>query len=55
MNMQTTAVMAPPPPKRLEDMKLPIVMMRDILIKTIFRKNVEWSANWPPPSACRCR
>ncbi len=41
MNMQTTAVMAPPPPKRLEDMKLPIVMMRDILLKTIFRKNVE--------------
>jgi hypothetical protein len=41
MNMQTSAVMAPPPPKRLEDMKLPIVMMRDILIKTIFRKNVE--------------
>jgi Predicted ATPase with chaperone activity len=39
--MQTTAVMAPPPPKRLEDMKLPIVMMRDILLKTIFRKNVE--------------
>ncbi|QFT59110.1 hypothetical protein FIU94_09765 [Sulfitobacter sp. THAF37] len=41
MNMQNTAVMAPPPPKRLEDMKLPIVMMRDILLKTIFRKNVE--------------
>jgi len=41
VNMQTTAVMAPPPPKRLEDMKLPIVMMRDILLKTIFRKNVE--------------
>jgi hypothetical protein len=39
--MQTTTVMAPPPPKRLEDMKLPIVMMRDILLKTIFRKNVE--------------
>ncbi|MGJ8617187.1 MAG: ATPase [Sulfitobacter sp.] len=41
MNMQTTSVMAPPPPKRLEDMKLPIVMMRDILLKTIFRKNVD--------------
>ncbi|MGC1496775.1 MAG: ATPase [Sulfitobacter sp.] len=41
MNMQTTNVMAPPPPKRLEDMKLPIVMMRDILLKTIFRQNVE--------------
>ena len=41
MNMQTTTVMAPPPPKRLEDMKLPIVMMRDIILKTIFRKNVD--------------
>ncbi len=40
MNMQPTSVMAPPPPQRLEDMKLPIVMMRDILLKTIFRKNV---------------
>ncbi len=41
MNMQTSTVMAPPPPKRLEEMKLPIVMMRDIILKTIFRKNVE--------------
>lgn len=41
MNMQTTSVMAPPPPKRLEEMRLPIVMMRDILIKTIFRKNID--------------
>lgn len=41
MNMQTGNVMAPPPPKRLEDMKLPIVMMRDILLKTMFRKNVD--------------
>ena len=41
MNMQNTAVMAPPPPKTLADMRLPIVMMRDILIKTIFRKNVD--------------
>ena len=41
MNMQTSAVMAPPPPKTLEDMRLPIVMMRDIVIKTIFRKNVD--------------
>ncbi len=38
MNMQT-AVVAPPPPKRLEEMQLPLVMMRDIVIKTIFRKN----------------
>ena len=41
MNMQASAVMAPPPPKTLEDMRLPIVMMRDILLKTIFRKNVD--------------
>ncbi|NEK23276.1 ATPase [Sulfitobacter sp. JBTF-M27] len=41
MNMQTTTVMAPPPPKRLEDMKLPIVMMRDIVLKTMFRKNTD--------------
>ncbi|QFT64161.1 hypothetical protein SAMN05421853_102269 [Roseivivax halotolerans] len=40
MNMQATNVMAPPPPKQLEDMKLPMVMMRDIVIKTMFRKNV---------------
>jgi hypothetical protein len=33
--------MAPPPPKRIEDMKLPLVMMRDILLKTMFRKNVD--------------
>jgi hypothetical protein len=41
MNMQTTAVMAPPPPKQIHEMKLPVVMMRDILIKTMFRKNVD--------------
>ncbi len=45
MNMQNqtpaTKVIAPPAPKRLEDMKLPIVMMRDILLKTMFRKNVD--------------
>jgi hypothetical protein len=38
--MQTSAVMAPPPPKRMEDMQLQPVMMRDILLKTMFRKNV---------------
>ena len=42
MNMQATqGVQPPPPPSRLEDMKLSIVMMRDILIKTMFRKNVD--------------
>ena len=32
--------MAPPPPKTLEDMQLPRVMMRDIALKTMFRKNI---------------
>ena len=41
MNVQSTSVMAPPPPRRLEDMQIPVVMMRDILLKTIFRKNVD--------------
>lgn len=41
MNMQPTAVMSPPNPRTLSDMQLPVVMMRDILLKTIFRKNVE--------------
>lgn len=41
MNMPATSVMAPPPPKRLEEMRLPIVMMRDIILKTIFRKNID--------------
>jgi len=41
MNMQTTAVMAPPPPRTLDAMRLPIVMMRDILLKTMFRMNLE--------------
>jgi hypothetical protein len=40
MNMQTTAVMAPPAPKTLAGMLLPTVMMRDILLKTMFRMNV---------------
>ncbi|HBS51183.1 MAG TPA: ATPase [Rhodobacteraceae bacterium] len=41
MNMQPTAVMAPPPPRGLAEMQLPLVMMRDILLKTMFRKNVD--------------
>ncbi len=36
----TSGVTPPPPPVSLEDMRLPVVMMRDILLKTIFRKNV---------------
>ena len=41
MNMTATNVMSPPAPKRLEDMRLPLVMMRDIVLKTMFRKNVD--------------
>ena len=41
MNMQTSDVVAPPAPKSLEAMRLPMVMMRDIVLKTMFRKNAE--------------
>ncbi|APX13823.1 ATPase [Tateyamaria omphalii] len=41
MNIQVSDVIAPPAPKRLQDMKLPVVMMRDILLKTMFRKNLD--------------
>ncbi|MEO1798015.1 MAG: ATPase, partial [Pseudomonadota bacterium] len=44
MNMQTSPIsnVSPPPaPKRLEDMKLSMVMMRDVMLKTIFRKNLD--------------
>ncbi|MEM6478474.1 MAG: ATPase [Pseudomonadota bacterium] len=41
MNMQVSNVLAPPAPKRLEDMQLSMVMLRDVLLKTIFRKNLE--------------
>ncbi|WP_204115341.1 ATPase [Shimia biformata] len=41
MNMHAANVMAPPPPRRMEEMQLPTVMMRDILLKTMFRKNVD--------------
>ena len=43
MNMQpqaTSRVTPPPPPSSIEDMQLPLPMMRDILLKTMFRKNV---------------
>lgn len=40
MNMQNGAVVAPPSPKTLEDVGLTVVMMRDILLKTMFRKNI---------------
>ncbi len=41
MNMETTGVMAPPAPKGLDGMRLPVAMMRDILIKTMYRMNFD--------------
>ncbi len=42
MNMQVQqGVQPPPPPSRMEEMHLPVFMMRDILIKTMFRKNLD--------------
>ncbi|SPF80956.1 hypothetical protein PRI8871_02770 [Pseudoprimorskyibacter insulae] len=32
--------MIPPPPRTLQDVGLPMVMMRDILLKTVFRRNI---------------
>lgn len=43
MNIQAqpqTGVTPPPPPGDLADMRLPVPMMRDILLKTMFRKSV---------------
>ncbi|WP_109463797.1 P-loop NTPase family protein [Albibacillus kandeliae] len=39
MNIAASGVLAPPPPRNLQEMRLPTVMMRDILLKTMFRKN----------------
>ena len=41
MNMQATPVMAPPAPRSMEDTGLGMVMMRDILLKTMFRQNLD--------------
>ncbi|MFT6452167.1 MAG: hypothetical protein ACJA06_001659 [Halocynthiibacter sp.] len=41
MNMHASGVLAPPEPKTLEDMRISVVMMRDILLKTMFRQNLE--------------
>ncbi len=41
MNMETSNVIAPPAPRSLDGMKLGIVMMRDILLKTMFRMNLD--------------
>ncbi len=48
MNVQVQPAadsMAPPPLRKLEDTGLTVVMMRDILLKTIFRKNVETASD----------
>ncbi|WP_101340062.1 ATPase [Cereibacter azotoformans] len=41
MNMQNPDVTAPPSPRTLADTGLPLVMLRDILIKTMFRMNLD--------------
>lgn len=41
MNMQAADVLAPPAPRSLEDVGLSMVMMRDILLKTMFRQNLD--------------
>ncbi len=40
MNMQVSPVMAPPAPRSMEDTGLSMVMMREILLKTMFRQNI---------------
>jgi hypothetical protein len=41
MNMQTQAVFDPPAPKTLAETGLSMVLMRDVLLKTMFRRNLE--------------
>ncbi|WP_145109404.1 ATPase [Cereibacter sediminicola] len=41
MNIQNSDVTAPPSPRTLADTGLPLVMLRDILIKTMFRMNLD--------------
>lgn len=41
MNVQAPSVMAPPPPRSLAAMSVPLPMLRDILIKTMFRMNLD--------------
>lgn len=41
MTTETTGVQPPPAPKRMSEMSLSMVMMRDILLKTMFRQNLE--------------
>ena len=41
LDPNTPNVLAPPSPRALQDMGLSLVMMRDILLKTMFRTNLE--------------
>ncbi len=41
MNEMAANVMAPPPPKTLAEVGINMVMMRDLLLKTMFRTNVD--------------
>ncbi|MFT7147960.1 MAG: hypothetical protein ACJASZ_002848 [Yoonia sp.] len=41
MNVQSSGVLPPPAPRGVNGMQLPMAMMRDILIKTIFRMNLD--------------
>lgn len=41
MNVQVGNVLAPIPPRTMADTGLSMVMMRDILLKTMFRMNLE--------------
>ncbi|HHB81215.1 MAG TPA: ATPase, partial [Aliiroseovarius sp.] len=41
MNIQNSTVVAPPPARSIADIGLNVVMMRDILLKTMFRTNRE--------------
>ncbi|RVV98509.1 ATPase [Mesobaculum littorinae] len=41
MTLTPAPVVAPPVPRSLEEMQLPRVMMRDILLKTMFRQTLE--------------
>lgn len=42
MNMQVTNVVAPSPPRTLDETGLGLVTLRDILLKTMFRMNLEF-------------
>ena len=41
MNMHASPVLDPPAPRSLDDTGLSMVLMRDILLKTMFRRNLE--------------